>query len=524
MKNIPGKQLINNSFLILFNTGYMMIISWVISIWIARQLGPSDYGIFNLVLWLSSTVSWVLGMGLIHAITKFIAEYKGKNDNSLLKPILLYVLKIEICVTSFTTIVLLLFKSEIANYFFSPKESFYFFLTTLGLLPGVITAVFSATIEGIQKFKYFTYSNLIITPFSFICKIIVLLMDKGISGLLYVMLAFSFVNVFFYGFVLWHEKVFSGPLNNLPIQLRKRINSYNKSILAILACDKIIWDKSENLFLGRFCSAIEIGYYNLGFNVTQKFMSILPTAFWKVLFPKMSTYCGSGDKEKMKRLFYISSRYLAFFSFPVGTAGIILSHQILLYLYGPDYISATSVLKIIFFSTIISNLANPGSAILYGYDKQAFIYKFGFFLALFNITIDILLIKSHGAMGAALCHAITTILGSVGGLFYTCKLMSLKYPFGSLFKIFCSSLLMGSVMHIILLYSNSLTGMITSLLIGFIIYLLCSFFLGTFEQEDYFLLQSTKAFLPGNTKRLLDFIIKLSFRSNNPSIYNSDQV
>lgn len=517
MEKVPGKQLITNSVLILFNTGYMMVLSWGISIWIARQLGPSNYGIFNLVLWLSSTFSWALGMGLIHAVTKFIAEYKGRNELISLKPIIYYVLKIEIVISCLTTLILIFFKSEVADYFFSPNESFYFFLTSLGLLPGMITAVFSAAIEGIQKFKYFTYSNLVITPLSFVSKIIVLLMGKGISGLLLVMLVFSFVNAIFYGFVLWKEGAMTGK-SYLPLNIKKRINSYNKSVLAILLCDKIVWDKSENFFLGRFCNAVEIGYYNLGYNVTQRFMSILPTAFWKVLFPKMSSYFGSGDKDKMKRLFYLSTRYLAFFSFPIGTAGIILSHQILQYLYGQDFTGAQSVLQIIFFASIISSLANPGSAILYGFEKQSFIYKFGLILAVINITIDLLIIKTYGAVGAAVCHSSITILGSLGGLFYTCKTMNLSYPFKSIIKITCSTLVMAVIMEIIILQDATYLGSIVSLLAGFIVYVFSSLILGTFEEEDSFLLQSIKSFLPGNSKILISTVQNLLFKLKNVAL------
>lgn len=506
MENVPGKQLIKNSVLILFNTGFMMLISWGISIWIARKLGPSDYGIFNLVLWLSNTVTWVIGMGLIHAVTKFIAEFKGRNSITSLKPIILYVMRIELVITGFTTVLLIFLKSEIADYFFSPDESFYFFIAAIGLIPGIITAVFSAAIEGIQKFEYFTYSNLVITPVSFVSKVVVLLLDKGISGLMIVMVIFSCINALFYGYILYREGVFAGNNKKLPADIKQRIISYNKSILAIILCDKIVWDKSENFFLGRFCSATEIGYYNLGYNLTQKFMSILPSAFWKVLFPKMSSYCGSGDKEKMKRLFYISTRYLAFFSFPVGIAGIILSHQLILYLYGTEFAGAQQVLQIIFFSSIISSLANPGSAILYGFDKQSFIYKYGMVLAIINIVMDIILIKPYGALGAAFCHSIITVLGSVGGLIYTCKTMNLTFPFISILKILCSTAFMGSIMKLLLLQNDSLLGFIASIIVGCLVYTTFSLFLATFETEDSALLNSLKSILPSPLRSIVSSI------------------
>lgn len=429
-----GSRLIKNSIFSLFNTFFMMASSWIISIWIARQLGPSNYGIFNLVLWLSGTLSWVIGMGFINAVTRFIAEFKGRGEIDCLGGIIFFVLKIEVGITFFTTILLLLFRTQVADFFFSPNQSFFFFLAALGLFPGILTAIFSSAIEGIQKFEYFTYSNIILTPVSFFSKVAVLHLGYGISGLLMVMLVFSFINALFYYLVLKKEGILIRGSLSLSKEIKKRILTYNKSLIAILTCDKIVWDKSENFFLGRLCSAVEVGYYNLGFNIAQKFTSILPMTFWRVLFPAMSSYFGSGDEAKMKRLFYLSTRYLAYVSFPMGVGGMIVAYQLIHYLYGYEYIGAQRVLQIIFAASVFSSLSNPASAVLYSFEKQSFIYKYGVVLAVINISLDILLIRYHGATGAAICYGITTVLGSVGGLIYTCKTMKLQYPLKAIFK------------------------------------------------------------------------------------------
>lgn len=507
MAGSQGSRLIKNAVVTLFNSFFLMATSWVISIWVARQLGPANFGIFNLVLWATGTISWVVGMGFIHAITKFIAEYYGKGDHQNLRPIILYVLKLELGVSTIGMVILIIFQTPVADYFFTPKESFFFFLAALGLVPGVVTAIFSATIEGIQKFEYFAWANLIISPLSFAAKVFVLLTGKGIAGLLVVMLIFSFANAIFYLIVLIKLGVFKGGSYHLAKEIKGRIHQYNRSVIAILMCDKIVWDKSENFFLGRFCSSTQVGYYNLGYNLVQRIMSMLPATFWRVLFPAMSTYFGSNDRVKMKRLFYVSTRYLAFIAFPIGVAGMILAWQIIRFLYGHEYIGAQRALQILFISSIFSSLSNPASAVLYGFEKQAFIYKYGALLAVFNLTINFFVIKTYGATGAAVCYGITTLLASMGGLFYTCRLMELRYPFVSIFKIAFSTIIMGIVMELITMRDHALPGFIFSIIAGIAVYLICSFALGTFEEEDYILLKSARTALPGRSKILVDWLL-----------------
>jgi O-antigen/teichoic acid export membrane protein len=504
----PGSRLIKNSVLNLFNNFFMLATTWVVSIWVARQLGPDNYGIFNLVLWVTNTFVWIIGMGFIHAITKFIAECNGKGEAGQCAPIVLFVLKIEIVLSVSVTVVCCFFKTAIASYFFTPSQSFYFLLAFIGLMPGIVTAIFSAAIEGIQKFEYFTLAGLILSPLSFICKIAVLIMGKGINGLLIVMLVFSFINMFFYYFVLRHEGIDLARWGaRMSGELKGRILKYNTSVIAILICDKIVWDKSENFFLGRLCKASEIGYYNLGFNIAQRMMAILPQTFWKVLFPAMSHFFGAGHDEKTRRLFFIATRYLAFFSFPVGVAGALLSFPLIKYMYGYEFVGAQHALQIIFISSIISSLANPASAILYGYEKQGFIYKYGILLAIVNIGLDLLLIKPFGAVGAAWCYGITTLVASVGGLLYTCRTMKLSYPFVSLFKIIFSTISMGMVMEIIILRSQTLLGYSIALVCGMLVYGIAALILGTFEDEDYIVLEHVKKVLPGRSKQIVSGLI-----------------
>ncbi|MDO5575559.1 MAG: oligosaccharide flippase family protein [Fibrobacter sp.] len=505
MESPQGSRLIKNSVFLLFNTFFMMSTSWVISIWITRQLGPSNYGIFNMVLWVSGTVCWVIAMGLTHATTRFIAEYNNDGKREYLRPILFYIIKIELVITLISTAILIFFRTKISTFFFSPNESFYFFLAAIGLLPGIITAILSSAIEGIQKFEYFTYSNLIIAPLSFIGKISVLLLGYGVTGLLTVVVAFSFVNMGFYYWVLSKEGLLKKNDTKLTTSIKEKIQNYNKSIMAILICDKIVWDKSENFFLGRYCDSVQIGYYNLGYNIAQRLTSILPTTFWKVLFPVMSSFNGTGSENKMRRLFYLSTRYIAFFSFPVGAAGIILSFHIVKYLYGIEYLGSQRVLQVILAASVFSNLSGPASAVLYGFDKQAFIYKYGAVLAVINVCMDFFAIRAYGAIGAAICYGIITVIASVGGLIYTCRTMKLKYPIVSIFKILFSTALMSVVMKMVLMFVAGIPGLIFSFSMGIFVYVVSSLVLGDFEDEDFYILEHAKYAFPGKTKIIVDY-------------------
>ena len=137
-------------------------------------------------------------------------------------------------------------------------------------------------------------------------------------------------------------------------------------------------------------------------------------------------------------------------------------------------------------------------------------------MAVVNIILDIIFIKRFGAIGATICYTITTVTGAIIGTIYTCHTMKLKYPIVSISKIFVSTVIMGIVMELIILQNGEIPGFILSILAGGVVYIMSSLVLGTFEVEDYTILESVKAVLPGKTKRLMDGVIHFisSFKQN----------
>jgi stage V sporulation protein B len=509
MSSARGDRLIKNSVLNIINQSIALVASFITSVIVARILKPENYGIFNMTLWLTGIFSWIVSLGLIDAVTKYVAEYRGKREDANVNSVILFVMRIEIFVSILFTIILVVFSTPIADYFFSKNESIYFALAFMGLLPGVVTAVFSASIDGMQKFEYFTKFTVVTTPIAFAAKVGILYAGYRINGLLVVNLIFSFINTAFFWSVLRKEGIsFWGNKDNLDDEvIKNKIVRYNWTVTGIQFMSKIVWDKSENFFLGRYCSAIQLGYYNLAFNVAQRFMTLLPSTFWRVLFPAMSEYFGSGDKEKIERLFYLSSRYIAFVSFPVGVAGIVLAYPLINYMYGAEYIGSKYALQIFFFSMMVTALSKPGSAILYGMEKQGFILRYSAILAVVNIGLSFWLIPRYGALGAALCYSIVTMAGSVGGLIYTCNAVSLYYPFKSIFKILMSSVIMGVVMSVLIKQKAELLGFVLSIPSGIVVYFISSILWGSFEEEDYALLKSIKKVFPVGFGKYIDTVL-----------------
>ena len=72
------------------------LLGMLTSILIARYMGPHDYGIYGLALWLASLGVMLTNGGTTTAMIKFVAELRGKDDFALIKPVATYLRRRQI--------------------------------------------------------------------------------------------------------------------------------------------------------------------------------------------------------------------------------------------------------------------------------------------------------------------------------------------------------------------------------------------------------------------------------------------
>ncbi len=417
----------------------------VASIVLARTLGPNDLGIFHQVQWFAGTVSVIISLGFITSVTKFTAQYRGKGDAATLTAVIRFILYFEVAVAAATTIALLFFATAIATHYFSPDQTFLFKLSFLAITPGIATAVFSAALEGAQVFRYQSLQAFTVTPLSLGLKIALMLGGYGIESLLWSNLLFSFVNLIFYFFAARKEGLLKDWLGRVKADggWRSELFRFNRSVTGIHFIDLLVWSRSENYFLGRYCQAPQIAYYNLAQNLIARFTSFLPGLVWKILLPLSSEQHGRNENAKMFRTYTAALRYTAAFTMPGIVICFVCAYELVVILFGIEYAPVKTSFRILCVGALFSSLAQPSSAAIYATNRQAFILRYGSFLAVLNIALNIWLIPKHGATGASVCYAVVTTMGVVGGFIYARLSMAFGVPWFSWLKIGLNAVTMG---------------------------------------------------------------------------------
>jgi O-antigen/teichoic acid export membrane protein len=492
-----SKRIAKNTFFNFITQTVGLASALVLSIIVARLLGPNRFGSYTLITFTFTVAALLANLGLFNVGIKYIAEFSGEDNKKIRCGILSHILRIELIATAIVAAVLILLARNLAVFYSDNKLFIYIVVSAIGLFPAGLAAIMSGGIKGLQKYKYLAYRTLILSPVRLGLSFVLLKLGHGIIALILVNAFVSALNFIFYFALIKKELGFKlGASYSLPSDIRRRIFRYNWQVALIMFIDAIVWRRSEVFFLGRFHPSSEVGFYGLAYSIVEQAMIFLPGIFAGVLLPVISELYGKKDKTSLQKIFIYSSRYLSFATIPACVGLIMLSKSIIFSFYGPGYLKAASVLRILSISGCFGIIAGAASSIQYGTERQDFILKWGSVTAVINIILDFVLIPNFGAIGAAIANSATQICAVVVGILVVCRSLSVAFPVFDTAKALFSALCMIPAIMVITSYDNGPIGILLSLSSGLLIYIIMILATRALDANDYKMISSLTNRLP----------------------------
>jgi len=132
-----------------------------------------------------------------------------------------------------------------------------------------------------------------------------------------------------------------------------KVGSYSlmSSVLSFFTTD------IDVLIIGKTLGPKSLGLYTLSKQIIFKVFSIINPIVTNVLSPLLSSI--QNDKKKIKSSFLKITRYLSIVNFPIYLLLLIFSQEILLILYGKEYVVANFILQSFVLIFLIAAISNP---------------------------------------------------------------------------------------------------------------------------------------------------------------------
>lgn len=377
-----------------------MIVGLFVGIWVARYLGPEQFGLFSYAQSFVALFTAIASLGLDGIVVRELVKDESRSDELIatafwLKLIgafgVLFILAIAINFTSndnYTNILIFIIAS--ATIF----QSF-----------NIIDFYFQAKVLS----KYIVYANIISLFISSIVKILLILNEASLIAFAWVILFDSVVLAL--GFIYFF-------LKNSTFKIK--YFKFNKSIAISILKDSwalifgsiaaSIYMQIDQVMIKEMMGSESVGYYAVAVKLSELWLFITVT-LTKSFSPAITNAKKNDNELYIKRLqsvYDLLIKISALLSIIVFT----LSNYIVFYLYGAEYSDSINILSIYIWSIIFVYLSN-GSWLYYINENLQKIASLRLIYgAIVNIFLNLYMIENFGLVGAAYSTIISYAISS----------------------------------------------------------------------------------------------------------------
>jgi O-antigen/teichoic acid export membrane protein len=218
--------------------------------------------------------------------------------------------------------------------------------------------------------------------------------------------------------------------------LRVRLKLFRKEALRafwgfgnqmnLLGLLSLLINSVDRIFITRILHLEAVGLYEIGRKLPNIGL-MLPSAVAGTLMPAASHLEGSNQRERLKRLYLTSTRYLMMLSSIPYAFLIFFAPQIIETWVGPGYAASVQVMQILAFGTFINLFTGIGTACVRGIGKPRYEIQYMTVSAVLILVLAFPLIRSMGIPGAAWAYSFGQTVGSIYFLMLANRLFEVSW-------------------------------------------------------------------------------------------------
>ncbi len=367
---------------------FSLLVSFFIGAWVARYLGPENYGVLSYSIAFVGIFGFIASLGVDGILNRELINTPEKRDELLGTAFRLKLFGGAVALVLAVASVLI-FQTDPLMKILVSLFSFSFILQSIG----IIGSYFNAEVKS----KYNVKATLFATLMSSVLKVLIILSGKGVIWLVVVFVLDS----------LWQGIGLIRAYNYFGLKIKNWI--FNKTLarsmfknswpLMLASAAGFILLKIDQVMIGSMLGNREVGIYAVGVKLVEVWYFI-PGIISTALFPAIINAKKTGVELYKKRL---NNFYILMVVLPIMMAIPItlLAKPIISIIFGSGYLEAIPVLKIYIWSSVGFFVGNAIGSYLMAENKVKTIFILNLVAMVVNLVLNIILIPLYGLIGAS---------------------------------------------------------------------------------------------------------------------------
>lgn len=491
------KLLAKSSFVFLVGILISKALSYVFRVVIARYLHSEVYGLFSIASSVTDCLTAVFALGLGAGLVRYIAIYRGKEEQSKIN----HLIKTSLIIVTFTGILGAIFIFSISNFIsiniFHDSNLIIFLKWFSIVIPfAVFSTIFICTLQAYEKIQMVSFiRNILYNIVELTVLIPLVLIGFGVNSLIlsYIAGALSMLIASFIFCKYSLPSIFKKySLNkNVKKQLNIELFSYSWPLI-FLGLINFVFYSTDTFLIGYFLNASEVGIYNIAVPIAS-LLSIVPNLFLILFLPLITKEYARKKSDLVKETSKQVGKWIFLLILPFFILMFLFPGALINLLFGPEYIAAVNSLRLLSVGTFIFSIFMISENLISMAGKSKVVILNLLTTSMINVALSWVLIPRYGISGAAFATMSSYIIWSIITMIQAKRYTSVIPLKRKMLLILIVSL----IPTILLLVARKIfpINTITLILLGsmfLLIYILLMFLTKCFDENDLMILKAIK--------------------------------
>lgn len=455
----------------------------VVSIWIARTLGPADFGRYAFTVWLCSWLMTCSNHALTTSSTKFIAEADGAGRPDLASHIAHRLSRYQ---NVSSLIVMLLFVAAIAIIRPVEWRQSLWPITALVIVAVVSKANYAMLVaieKGQESFEPVSIATVLAGVINVGLITAATVTHAGMVSFFALFavacLMLNLINRF--AFHRYCRPFSAGPI---PEDINKRLMRHLRLTAALVLLISLRSSTIEVFLLNTYATSTAVGFFAIAATLTRGAVELLSVGLTTTLLPYMAKSFGKSGKEQAARLLTESARFYWATGLVIAGVGLVTTPEIVTLMYGNRYVGAIPAIEAMLVLAGLLLVSNSIGAFQIVVDRQDDRVRISTLALIVNAVFGVALVPFFGLTGAMITYASTRFAELGLAVFYLRRVTGDGLPLTPMVRLFAAALVATAVAWLSIAVIPSRFGFIVGGLVFVGIFAPASFMVRYWSDED----------------------------------------
>ncbi|MBS3076645.1 oligosaccharide flippase family protein [Candidatus Pacearchaeota archaeon] len=473
------------------------VFTYLYRIIIARNFGSEVYGLFSLAFTISSIFVAIALLGFADGLVRYIALYRGKNENEKIKYVFRFVLSISLIAGFFLSLILFLGSDFISvNIFHNSELAIFLKIFSAAVFLMVVFGVFFSVLRAFEKIFWYSLITNISQNFLKILFLLLLIfigLNSNAVSLSYVL---SILGALIFSYIIckyqipWIFKK-STLVKGKKNEIRGELMKYSLPIM-FLGIFSFLFNNLDSLALGFFKNASEVGIYNTAIIIVSM-VWFTQELFMQLFLPLVTKEFSRGNLVLVKEISKQVGKWIFAINLPISIIVILFPNAVINILFGSQFIAAGNALRILGIGQLIFSLGSLSTNLILITGRSKLVLINLIAIALVNFILEIILVPGYGLIGAALAATISMSLLSLILLIevkYLLSMTPLRRKMGQMLLVSIIPALGLFYLRKIIILTPLNMGLLV--LMFFLVYFILLFLTRCFDKNDLLIIKGIK--------------------------------